>query len=228
MPRAKRPPDDSGPEIKAKKFPCIPPGEYMARCISAKAELSYRFGRWQCILRWELSADGTILVVLPQWLRGLGEGKSPQAMPSGSYWREWVRANNGQQPPGDDLPKDIFLDRVAKVRVGDIPAGYSAVQEVLEWQPDSGQWTADADGDQVQVQVLVQDQDKDQVKVKTQIPVEDQIQTQVQTQIQDADPDADKFTPPTVEEIFGDDLRPRATGRKSARLLLCKSGSWRP
>jgi hypothetical protein len=122
------------PEIEWKDYPRIKPGEYRAYCKWGKQYHDRGFHGWRCLLRWDVLTDDVIACV-PQWF-ALGSGEKPRASRRGKYLPEWVRANGGAPTRGDRLSPRVFVQRMARVEIGDTdgPAPYSVVRRIIEWE----------------------------------------------------------------------------------------------
>jgi hypothetical protein len=119
-------------------YPRIPPGEYSAVCAWARKYYDRAFKRWTCLLLFDVLRENKIVVLarIPMWLP-LGDGEKPRASRRGKYLSEWVEANDGPPSRGDRLSLQVFLDRFARVQVGDTtrgPAPYSVVKKILRWE----------------------------------------------------------------------------------------------
>ena len=120
------------------EYPRIPPGEYAAYCAWTGKYYDPAFKRWTCLLRFDVLRENLIDVVarVPMWL-SLGNGQKPRASRRSNYLKEWVGANNGPPTRGDRLSPRVFVDRVARVEVGDTSKGplpYSVVKKILVWE----------------------------------------------------------------------------------------------
>jgi hypothetical protein len=126
--------------IEWKDYPRIAPGEYQAYCKSSKRYPDRGFHRWVCMLRWDVLTDDLLRVIacVPLWLP-LGTGDKPHASRRGKYLPEWIRANGGPPVRGDRLSPRVFVQRLARVEIGDTegPAPYSVVRKVIEWETGS-------------------------------------------------------------------------------------------
>ena len=131
----------AGPDaIEWKDYPRIAPGEYRAYCKWGKHYRDPGFRRWLCLLRWDvLSADLVrVLAAVPQWFP-LGNRDKAHASRRGKYLPEWIRANGGPPARRDRLSPRIFINRMARVEIGDTegPAPYSVVKRIIEWETGS-------------------------------------------------------------------------------------------
>jgi hypothetical protein len=126
--------------IEWKEYPRIAPGEYRAYCRWGKQYRDPGYKRWLCMLLWEvLSEDLTeVLARVPIWY-SLGSGKKPHASRRGKFLPEWTRANGGPPKRGDRLSPRVFVDRLARVEIGDAEsaAPYSVVRKIIEWETGS-------------------------------------------------------------------------------------------
>jgi hypothetical protein len=123
--------------IDWKDYPRIPPGEYRAYCRWGKQYRDPGFKSWRCLLRWDVLTEDLLSVVacVPLWW-ALGGREKPHASRRGKYLPEWIRANGGPPVRGDRLSPKVFLQRLARVEIGDTegPAPYSVVRRIIEWE----------------------------------------------------------------------------------------------
>jgi hypothetical protein len=115
----------------------IAPGEYRAYCKWGKHYRDPGFRRWTCLLRWDVLSDDLLKVIacVPQWF-SLGSREKPHASRRGSYLPEWIRAYGGPPARRDRLSPGVFVQRMARVEIGDTegPAPYSVVRRIIEWE----------------------------------------------------------------------------------------------
>ena len=126
------------PAIDWTEYPRIPPGEYAAYCTWTGKYYDRAFKRWTCLLRFDVLRENQIAVLarIPMWL-SLGNGEQPRASRRSNYLREWVEANCGPPTRGDRLSPRVFVNRIARVEVGDTTKGpmpYSVVKKILRWE----------------------------------------------------------------------------------------------
>ncbi len=123
--------------IEWKDYPRIAPGKYRAYCKWGKQYRDPGFRRWLCLLRWDVLTDDLLRVIasVPLWFP-LGAGDKPHASRRGKYLPEWIRANGGPPARRDRLSPGVFLQRFARVEIGDTegPAPYSVVRKIIEWE----------------------------------------------------------------------------------------------
>jgi len=131
---------DNSDAIEWKDYPRIAPGHYRAYCKLAKHYWDPGFNRWVCLLRWDVLTDDLFRVIacVPQWI-SLGTCERPRASRRGKYIPEWVRANGGPPARRDRLSPRVFVNRMARVEIGDTegPAPYSVVRRIIDWETGS-------------------------------------------------------------------------------------------
>jgi|KBSMisStandDraft_5_1062788.scaffolds.fasta_scaffold17868_5 hypothetical protein len=129
------------PEIGWRDYDRIAPGIYPAYCGWAKHYRDPGFGRWTCLLRFDVLSEDLIRTVarVPMWMN-LGEREQPRAGRRSNYLKEWVRANGTPPTRRDRLSPTVFIRRIARVEIadtkGDIP--YSKVLKILSWENGFG------------------------------------------------------------------------------------------
>jgi hypothetical protein len=128
------------PEIEWRDYPRIQPGSYFAYCRWAKQYRDPGFRRWTCLLRFNVLSDDLLRLLgcVPCWLNLRG-GEKPYAGRRSRYFAEWTRANGIAPTRGDRLSPRVFVDRMARVEIGDTdptksPAPYSVVRKILSWE----------------------------------------------------------------------------------------------
>jgi len=123
-----------------KDYPRIASGEYRAYCKWVKQYRDPGFHCWRCLLRWDVLTEDLLRVVacVPLWF-ALGAGDKPHASRRGKYLPEWIRANGRPPARGDRLSPRVFVQRLARVEIGDTegPAPYSVVRRIIEWETGS-------------------------------------------------------------------------------------------
>jgi hypothetical protein len=124
------------PAVSWPDYQRIAPGEYRAYCKRAKWYWERGFNRWTCLLHFDVFTEDLQVCFgkIPMWLNG-GAGDKPKAGMRTRYLLEWVRANGGPPPRKDRMAPQVFVRRMARVRVADTrgPIPYSVVQEIVEW-----------------------------------------------------------------------------------------------
>jgi hypothetical protein len=128
------------PEIACVLGTRIEPGDYRAYVRAADWYFDRGFRRWTCILKFDVYDDRDNLVArkIPMWMN-LGRGDRPKAGRRSRYFDEWFRANGAAPNRADRLSPQVFVKRMARVRIsdsiGNVP--YSVVREILAWETGS-------------------------------------------------------------------------------------------
>ena len=129
------------PGIEWRDYDRITPGVYSAYCRWAKHYQDRGFKRWTCLLRFDVLSDDLmrVLACVPMWMN-LGSRDRPHAGRRGTYFAQWVRANDGPPARQDRLSPRVFTGRVGRVEIGDTngDAPYSVVRKILSWETGSG------------------------------------------------------------------------------------------
>lgn len=127
---------ESEPAVMWADYPRIEPGIYPAYCKKAHWYRDPGFKRWTCIFHFDVFTEDqqVWLGKIPMWLNG-GTGDKPRAGRRTRYLLEWFRANGGPPLRKDRLTPQVFIRRMARVRVADTrgPIPYSVVREITEW-----------------------------------------------------------------------------------------------
>jgi hypothetical protein len=126
----------------------IPAGEYDAYARVADWYEDPQFKRWCCIVKFDVFDAGHNLLArdVPLWWN-LGRGEKPKVGRRSKYFEAWTRASGEEPKRGDRLSPKVFVNRWARVRVGDstgpkpkrgeslpkVVSTYSRIQEILDW-----------------------------------------------------------------------------------------------
>jgi hypothetical protein len=127
------------PEVGWRFYDRVEPGDYPAYSRFAHIYRDPAFGRWTCLVLFDLLNDSLseVTATVP-WFLNLADNDKPYAGRRGKFFQAWVQAL-GRRPVRSDRPSSkIFLNRHATVLVADSRDGtVSKVKTVLHWDTGS-------------------------------------------------------------------------------------------
>ena len=132
-------PKNHEPEVDWRHYDRVEPGNYRGYCRFAKIYRDPAFGRWTCLVLFDLLNDSLseVIATVPLFLN-LGDKEKPYAGRRSKFFQAWVQAL-GRHPARSDRPSaKIFLNRHAVVLVGDsLDGSVSKVRAVGQWDTGS-------------------------------------------------------------------------------------------
>jgi hypothetical protein len=134
------PTPDPEPEVqqRVRHYAHVHPDLYTGYCRIARIYLDRGYGRWTCLLIFDLlrpESGETIAGDVPVWF-ALGSGKKPSVSRRSKYFSAWILANGAPPRREDRMSAKVFRHRMAVVRVCDTqgPAPYSKVLDIVSWE----------------------------------------------------------------------------------------------
>jgi len=129
---------DIVPEQRVRQYAHIEAGTYTGFCRAAQIYLDRGYGRWTCLLLFDLlrpESGDTIACDVPVWF-ALGSGKKASVSRRSKYFSAWILANGAPPRRDDRMSARVFVNRVAIVRVADTqgPSPYSKISAIIRWE----------------------------------------------------------------------------------------------